>query len=116
MTSWIRSRSTNDDPRQWNLGKRDQSQVWLNNNPVLYGNDLGIVKLPIKKQLSCNDNIISIKVTTGNAPNKLEATNNIVEHAYAISEENSEEQGTIDKFNVLPSKSNLAPIMTIICS
>jgi hypothetical protein len=66
--------------------------------------------------LSCNDNIISIKVTTGNAPNKLEATNNIVEHAYAISEENSEEQGTINKFNVLPSKTNLAPITTIICS
>ena len=55
-------------------------------NLVLYRNDLGIVKLPIKKQLSCKDNMISIKVTTGNAPNKLEATNNIVEHAYAISE------------------------------
>jgi len=46
------------------------------NNPVLYGNDLGIVKLPIKKQLPCNNNIISTKVTTGNAPNKLEVTNN----------------------------------------
>jgi len=32
------------------------------NNPVLYGNDLGIVKLPIKKQLSTDDNIISTKV------------------------------------------------------
>jgi len=38
------------------------------NNPVLYGNDLGIVELPIKKQLSIDDNIISTKVTTGNAP------------------------------------------------
>jgi hypothetical protein len=41
------------------------------NNPVLYGNDLGIVKLPIRKQLSTDDNIISTKVTTVNAPNKI---------------------------------------------
>ena len=67
------------------------------NNPVLYGNDLGIVKLPIRKQLSTNDNIISTKVTTGNAPtNKLKVINNMVEDAYAISEENSDEQGTIN--------------------
>jgi hypothetical protein len=45
------------------------------NNPVLCGNDLGIVKLPIRKQLSIDDKIISTKVTTkvttGNAPNKI---------------------------------------------
>ncbi len=73
------------------------------NNPVLYGNDLGIVKIPIRKQLSTDDNIISTKVTTGNAPNKLEVINYIVEDAYAISEGNSDEQGTINKINVLPS-------------
>jgi len=54
------------------------------NNPVLYGNDLGIVKLPIKKQLSTDDNIISTKVTTGNAPNQRKVINNMVEDAYAI--------------------------------
>ena len=55
------------------------------NNPVLYGNDLGIVKLPIRKQLSTDDNIISTtKVTTGNAPNKIKVINYIVEDAYAI--------------------------------
>ena len=77
------------------------------NNPVLYGNDLGIVKIPIRKQLSTDNNIISIKVISGNAPNKLEATNNIVEDAYVISEGNSDEQGTINKINVLPSQTNL---------
>ncbi len=63
--------------------------------------------------MSC-DEIISTKVTTGNAPNKLEVTNNIVEDAYAISEENSNEQGTINKINVLPSKTNLAPITIMV--
>jgi hypothetical protein len=67
------------------------------NNPVLYENDLGIVKLPIRKQSSTDDNIISTKVTTGNAPTKLEVINYIVEDAYAISEGNSEEQGTLIK-------------------
>jgi len=80
------------------------------NNPVLYGNDLGIVKLPIKKQSSIDDKIISTKVTTGNAPNKLKAINNMVEDAYAISEENNDEQGTINKINVLPSQTKLTPI------
>ncbi len=42
------------------------------NNPVLYGNDLGVAKLSIRKQLSADNNITSTKVTTGNAPNKLE--------------------------------------------
>jgi len=84
------------------------------NNPVLYGNDLRVVKLPIKKQLSADNNIISTKVTTGNAPNKLEATNKMVEDNYAISEENSDEQGTINKINVLPSQTNLAPITIMV--
>ena len=84
------------------------------NNPVLYRNDLGIVKLPIRKQLSIDDKIISTKVTTGNAPNKLEATNNMVEDAYAISEENSDEQGTVNKINVLPNQSNLTPITILV--
>ena len=56
------------------------------NNPILYGNDLGIVKLPIRKQLSIDDKIISTKVTTGNAPNKIKVINYIVEDAYAISD------------------------------
>ena len=76
-------------------------------NPGLYGNDLGIVKLPIRNQLSTDDNIISTKVTTGNTPNKLEVINNIVEDAYAISEEIRDEQGTINKINVLPIQTNL---------
>ena len=84
------------------------------NNPVLYGNDLGIVKLPIKKQLSIEDKIISTKVTTGNAPNKLKAINNMVEDAYAISEENNDEQGTINKINVLPSQTKLTPITIMV--
>ncbi len=83
-------------------------------HPVLYGNDLGIVKLQIRKQLSTDDNIISTKVTTGNAPNKLEVINNMVEDVYAISEENSDEQGTINKINVLPSQTNLAPITIMV--
>ena len=83
-------------------------------NPVLYGNDLGTVKLPIRKQLSIDNNIISIKVTTGNAPNNLEIIYNIVEDAYAISEENSEEQGIINKINVLPNQSNLTPITIMV--
>jgi hypothetical protein len=84
------------------------------NNPVLYGNDLGIVKLPIRKQLSTDDNIISTNVTTGNAPNKIKVINYIVEDAYAISEGNSDEQGTINKINVLPSSTNLAPITIMV--
>ncbi len=36
-----------------------------------------------------DNNIISIKVTTGNAPNNLKIISNIVEDAYAISGENS---------------------------
>jgi hypothetical protein len=95
---------SNDAPHQWNS----------ENNPVLYGNDLGIVKLPIRKQLSTDDNIISTKVTTGNAPNKIEVINNIVEDAYAISEENCDEQGTNNKINVLPSQTNLAPITIMV--
>ena len=71
------------------------------NNPVLYGNDLGIVKIPIRKQLSTDDNIISTKVTTGNAPNKLEVINYIVEDTYAISEGNSDEQGTINSLTAI---------------
>jgi hypothetical protein len=66
------------------------------NNPVLHKNDLQIGKQPSKKQLSC-DGIISTEATTGNAPNKLEATNYIVEDAYAISGENSSKQGAIKK-------------------
>ena len=54
------------------------------NSFVPYRNDLGIVKLPIRKQLSTDDNIISTKVTTGNAPNKIKVINYIVEDAYAI--------------------------------
>jgi len=83
-------------------------------NPVLYGNVLGIVKLLIRKQLSTDDNIISTKVITGNAPNKLKVINNIVEDAYAISEENSDEQGTINKIIVLPSQTNLTPIIIMV--
>jgi len=84
------------------------------NNPVLYGNDLRIVKLPIRKQLSIDDNIISTKVTTGNAPNKLKVINNMVEDVYAISEENNDEQGTISKINVLPSQTKLTPITIMV--
>ena len=83
------------------------------NSFVPYKNDLGIVKLPIKKQLSCDD-ASPIKVTTGNAPNKLKVINNMVEDAYAISEENSEEQGIINKINVLPNQSNLTPITIMV--
>ncbi len=64
--------------------------------------------------MSTDDNIISTKVTTGNAPNKLKVTNNIVEEAYDNSEENSDEQGTINKINVLPSQTNLAPITIMV--
>jgi hypothetical protein len=60
------------------------------------------------------DGIISTEFTTGNAPNKLEETNYIVENAYAISEKNSSEQGAINKMNVLPSKTNLAPITIMV--
>jgi len=84
------------------------------NNPVLYGNDLGIVKLPIRIQMSTDNNIISTKGTTGNAPNNLEVINNTVEDAYAISEENSYEQGTINKINVLPNQTNLTPITIMV--
>ena len=55
-----------------------------------------------------------IKVTTGNAPNNLKIISNIVEDAYAISEENSEEQGIINKINVLPNQSNLTPITIMV--
>ena len=61
-----------------------------------------------------DNNIISTKVTTGNAPNKLEATNNMVEDKYVISEENSDVQGTINKINVLPSQTNLAQITLMV--
>ena len=64
--------------------------------------------------MSTDNNIISTKVTTGNAPNKLETTNNMVEDADAISEENSDKQGTINKINVLPSQTNLAPITIMV--
>ncbi len=84
------------------------------NSFVPYRNDLGIVKLPIRKQLSTDDNIISTKVTTGNAPNKIKVINYIVEDVYAISEGNSDEQGTINKINVLPNRSNLAPITIMV--
>jgi hypothetical protein len=43
------------------------------------------------------NNCLLTTVTTGNAPNKLKAINNTVEDAYAISEENSDEQGTVNK-------------------
>ncbi len=65
-------------------------------NIVPYGNDLGLDEIPIKEQLSIDNNIISTKVTTGNAPNNLKIICNIVEDAYAISEENSGEQGTVN--------------------
>ena len=84
------------------------------NNFVPYGNDLGLGKIPIREQLSIDNNIISTKVTTGNAPNNLEIISNIVEDAYAISEENSEEQGIINKINVLPNQSNLTPITIMV--
>ncbi len=71
--------------------------------------------------MSCNNiiskkvaTIISKKVATGNAPNKLVISNNIVEDANAVSEENSNEQGTINKIDVLPSKTNLAPITIMV--
>jgi hypothetical protein len=83
-------------------------------NFVPYGNDSGLGKIPIRKQLSIDNNIIPIKVTTGNAPNNLKIISNIVEDAYAISEENSEEQGTINKINVLPNQGNLTPITIMV--
>ena len=55
-----------------------------------------------------------MKVTTGNATNKLKVINNMVEDAYAISEENSDEQGTIRKINVLPSQTKLTPITIMV--
>ena len=64
--------------------------------------------------MSIDNNIISTKVTTGNAPNNLKVINNTVEDAYAISEENSEEQGIIYKINVLPNQSNLTPIIIMV--
>jgi len=84
------------------------------NNIVPYGNDLGIDKQPIRERLSTDNNIISTKVTTGDAPNNLEIINNTVEDAYAISEENCDEQGTVNKINVLPNQSNLTPITIIV--
>ena len=84
------------------------------NNFVPYGNDLGLGKIPIREKMSIDNNIISTKVTTGNAPNNLEIISNIVEDAYAISEENSEEQGIINKINVLPNQSNLTPITIMV--
>ncbi len=71
------------------------------NSFVPYRNDLGIVKLPIRKQLSIDDKIISTKVTTGNAPNKMKVINYIVEDSYAISEGNSDEQGTINSLTAI---------------
>jgi len=69
------------------------------NNFIPHGNDFGIDKLPIREQLSTDNNIISTKVTTGNAPNNLEIINNTVEDAYAISEEKSDDlkKGTLIK-------------------
>jgi hypothetical protein len=84
------------------------------NNFVPYGNDLGIDKLPIRERLSTDNNIISTKVITGNAPNNLEIINNTVEDAYAISEENSDERGTINKIYVLSNQSNLTPITIMV--
>ncbi len=84
------------------------------NSFVPYGNDLGLGKIPIRKQLSIDNNIISTKVTTGNTPNNLEVISNIVEDTYAISQENSEEQGIINKINVLPNQSNLTPITIMV--
>jgi len=55
-----------------------------------------------------------MKVTTGNAPNKLKVINNMVEDAYAISEENIDEHGTISKINVLPSQTKLTPITIMV--
>ena len=49
------------------------------NNFVPYRNDLGLGKIPIREQLSIDNNFISTKVTTGNAPNNLEIISNIVE-------------------------------------
>jgi len=54
---------------------------------VPYRNNLGVGEISIREQLSIDNNIISTKVTTGNAPNNLEIISNIVEDAYAISEE-----------------------------
>jgi hypothetical protein len=84
------------------------------NNFVPYGNDLGTDKLPIRERLSTDNNIISTKVTIGNAPNNLEIINNTVEDAYAISEENSDEQGNVNKIYVLPNQSNLTPITIMV--
>jgi len=84
------------------------------NNFVPYRNNLGLGKIPIRKQLSIDNNIIYTKVTTGNAPNNLKIISNIVEDAYAISEENSEERGIINKINVLPNQSNLTPIIIMV--
>ncbi len=47
-------------------------------------------------------------------PNNLKVINNTVEDTYAISEENSEEQGIINKINVLPNQSNLTPITIMV--
>jgi hypothetical protein len=63
--------------------------------------------------LSSND-IISTVVTAGNAPNKLGISNYVVEEAYAIANEDSNEQGAINKINVLPSKVSLTPITTMV--
>jgi len=81
---------------------------------VPYGNDLGLDEIPIKEQLSTDNNIISTKVTTRNAPNNLEIIYNTVEDAYATSEENNDEQGTVNKINVLPNQSNLTPITIMV--
>ncbi len=70
--------------------------------------------MPIRKQLSIDNNIISTKVTTGKAPNNLKIIYNIVEDAYAISEENSDEQWIVNKINVLPNQSNLTPITIMV--
>jgi hypothetical protein len=84
------------------------------NNFVPYGNDLRIDTIPIREQLSIDNNIISKKVTTGNAPNNLEIIYNTVEDGYAVSEENSDEQGTVNKINVLPNQNNLTPITILV--
>jgi hypothetical protein len=45
------------------------------------------------------------KLPLGTHPIIIKVINNTVEDAYAISKENSDEQGTVNKINVLPAKS-----------
>ena len=84
-----------------------------NCNPVLYRNEMQLGKQLSKKQLSSKD-IISTVVTTGNAPNKLDLPNYIVEENYAIANEDSNEQGVMNKIKVLPSKTSLTAITIMV--